>query len=387
MFPDEARRLREIAARDTALRTVDADLRETTARQLDAASTPDDFRLAAMRLMALARNGHSRAIANATVRIVPLRFVWLADGPCLVDGPHAGARLVAVNDVPLADVFGRLRPYLAGTEQRARALAGFMLAWAPAVALATGHRGSPAYCLAAPDGRSFTLAPSETCPAEDLYPVRDPGAAALLVSRATGTPLAEARQGVFLQDGMAGRPACLRIGDLAAAPPPDIAARLGAIADRLRGDRALVIDLRGNPGGSFLGAAGFSRTLPRVAPGCRVAVLVDKFTFSAAIVTAALLKVHARASLVGEEAGDSAAFHAEGGTEVLPQSGLTIRYADGWHDWAAGRADPVLTPPVIADWMVAAGSLMPDLIAAPDGADVAAGRDVALAAAHALVAA
>lgn len=385
MFPEDARRIRQIATRDSALRTVDAAVRETAARDLEAAQTPDEFRLAAMRLMALGENGHTRAIVNATVRTAPLRFVWLENGLCLVDGPATGARLVAVNDVPVADVFGRLRPYLAGTEQRARALAGFMLAWAPAVALATGHRGAPVYRLADTAGRSITLAPSDTCPAETLYPVADRGTAAAFVSRAMGASPAEAQRGIFLHNGEAGRPTYLRIGDLAAAPAPDIAARLAAIADRLRGVRALVIDLRGNPGGSFLGAAAFARDLPRVAPHCRLAVLLDKFTFSAAIVTAALLKVHAGARLVGEEPGDAAAFHAEGGTEVLPQSGLAIRHSDGWHDWGTGRADPVLTPPAIAEWMVAAGSLQPDVAASPSGADVAAGRDPALNAARALV--
>jgi len=387
MFPEDAHRIREIVAQDTALRTVDPGVLAVAARALDAARTPDDFRLAAMRLMALGGNGHTRAIANALARTAPLRFVWLADGPCLVDGPTAGARLVAVNDMPVGDVFGRLRPYLAGTDQRARALAGFMLAWAPAIALATGQRGAPVYHLAGPNGRSVTLVPSETCPAETLYPVPDAGIAAALVSRATGAPSAEAQRGIFLHEGEVGRPTYLRIGDLAAAPASNIAARLATIADRLRGCRALVIDLRGNPGGSFMGAAGFARDLLQVAPSCRVAVLPDKFTFSAAIVLAALLKVHARASLVGEEPGDAAAFHAEGGTVVLPQSGLAVRHSDGWHDWGTGKADPVLTPPDIAGWMVAAGSLMPDLPAAPTGADVAAGRDVALAAARALVAA
>lgn len=106
------------------------------------------------------------------------------------------------------------------------------------------------------------------------------------------------------------------------------------------------------------------------------AVLVDKFTFSAALVTAALLKVYAGGQLVGEEMGDNARFHAEGGQETLSWSGLTIRYSDGWHDWEDGRADPLLTPPEIAREMVAAGSPHPDLPIATTGRDVAAGRDL-----------
>ncbi len=147
----------------------------------------------------------------------------------------------------------------------------------------------------------------------------------------------------------------------------------------------MIVDLRGNPGGDFFGAAAMARRLPAVTGGAPVAALVDKFTFSAALVTAALLKVHAGARLVGEEMGDGARFWAEGGTEDLPVSGLAIRYSDGWHDWQDGRADPLLTPAEIAAEMVAAGSLGPDIEAAAAGADLAAGRDPALAAALALV--
>lgn len=380
MFDEDARRIREIAGRDTAVRGVSADDLDAAAARLAAAGSADGFRLAAMRLMALGGNGHSRAIANAAVRTAPLRFVWLADGPCLVEGPATGARLVAVNGRGPGEVFGRLRPYLAGTDQRARALAGFMLAWAPAVAMATGSGGVPAYRLEMPDGRQAELAPEDAIPAEPLYPVRERGVAERLIAGQGIATLEEARSGTFLRRLAGGMP-YLRIGDLGAAPPEEIAARLAGIAEELQGARALVVDLRGNPGGDFFGAAAFARGLPAVAPEAALAVLVDKFTFSAAIVTAALLKVHAGGRIVGEEMGDGAAFHAEGGTEMLAQSGLAIRHSDGWHDWATGRADPVLTPPEIAREMVPAGSLLPARAAAPTGRDLAAGRDPALAAA------
>lgn len=47
----------------------------------------------------------------------------------------------------------------------------------------------------------------------------------------------------------------------------------------------------------------------------RVGVLVDKFTFSAAIVFVAILKhrLGARLKLIGEEMGDGLTFFAEGG--------------------------------------------------------------------------
>lgn len=383
MLDYEAFRIRQIAAKDTAFQGVAATVLDAAEARLAQADTIDDFRLEAMRTLALGRNGHSRAIANAAVQVAPVRLVWLANGPCLVEGPEAGAQLLAVNGISVAEIFARLRPYLAGTDQRARALAGFMLAWPPAFALVTGVP-TPVYRLVTVGGDLVELATSDTVPAEALYPVAERGVADQLIAHQGIAEVGEARRGTFLRQ-LAGQVSYVRIGDLSAAPPPETVAQLTAIATEIRGARRLVVDLRGNPGGDFFGAATFARDLPKIAPEAALAVLVDKFTFSAALVAAALLKFHAGGRLVGEEMGDAAAFHAEGGTEVLPRSGLSIRYSDGWHDWAEGKADPVLTPPEISREMVPAGLLMPDMVATPTGADLAAGRDMTLAAALAMV--
>jgi len=384
MRAEEAHRIRTIAASDGAFGGIPASILDAAAARLAAAGSVDRFRLEAMRLMALGGNGHSRAIANEAVRVAPLRFVWLADGPWLIEGTQARSRLVAVNGVAPSEIVTALRPWLAGTDQRARVLAGFMLAWKPAVELATGTRGPPRYSLANPDGNILELQPETAVQAETIYPAREPGIADLLISRQGFADREDARCGTFLRR-LAGGVPYVRIGDLGGAPAETIAARLTAIVMDLAGARRLVVDLRGNPGGNFFGAAAFARRLPEVAPGAALAVLVDRFTFSAALVTAALLKVHAGGRLVGEEMGDNARFHAEGGQDVLPWSGLTIRYSDGWHDWEGGRADPLLTPPGIAREMVAAGSLRPELPIATTGRDVAAGRDPVLAAALVLI--
>ncbi|MFK4768989.1 hypothetical protein [Rhizobium sp. ZW T2_16] len=258
-----------------------------------------------------------------------------------------------------------------------------MLAWPPAVALATDVPTAPVYSFATVGGDRVDFGAIDTVPAESLYPMRERGVADQLIARGIGEAGTEGR-GTFLRQ-LAGQVSYVRIGDLGVAPPAATVAQLSAIATQIRGTRRLVVDLRGNPGGDFFGAATFARDLPEVAPGAALAVLIDKFTFSAALVAAALLKFRAGGRLVGEEMGDAAAFHAEGGTELFPQSGLLIRYSDGWHDWAEGKPDPVLTPPEIAREMVPAGSLMPDVVAAPTCADLAGGRDTTLAAALMMV--
>jgi hypothetical protein len=260
-----------------------------------------------------------------------------------------------------------------------------MFAWPPAVALATGCTGAPRYVVETPDGSRVDLHFHETVPAEPLYPVREPGAAHELIAAGGLADADEARTGVFLRV-LRGTSHYVRIGDLAAKAASAIAALLDAILVQLAGARHVIVDLRGNPGGNFTGASGFSRKLRVAAPMAKVAVLVDKFTFSAAILTAALLKVHADARIIGEEMGDGERFYAEGGLEELPQSGLAVRYSDGWHDWAEGRADPDLTPPPIAAEMVGAGSLLPDIQVTLQGCDLIGGRDAALECALAEVA-
>ena len=377
MHETDASRLLRIAAADPSFRPVSSEILQDAEARLCAATSADAFRLEAMRLMALGGNGHSRAIANRVARVIPIRFLWLADGPCVADGPQAGARLVAINGVGIDTVFRRLRPLLAGTEQRARVLAGFMVAWPPAIAMATGWEGPPRFWLRTASGKTLDLEGSETIAAETLYPVRETGPAGQMIAAGGLADVAQARSGVFHRL-LKNRGLYVRIGDLAPNASQDISHRLDEVLAGLRGAPHVIVDLRGNPGGSFFGALRFARELPRAAPHAAVAILVDRFTFSAALVTAALLKAHARGRIVGEEMGDAASFFAEGGTETLPLSGLDIRHSDGWHDWAEGRADPLLTPPVIAAEMIAAGSLLPEVGVGPTSRDLAEGRDPAL---------
>ncbi len=377
MFINDALRIGEIVRRDPSFRSVDTGLLSAAEENLLEAATPGAFCLDAMRLMALPGNGHTRAIANRTARVAPIRFVWLADGPTVSEGPYLGHRLMAVNGVDAAEVFSLMRPLLSGTVQRARALAGFMFAWPTAIALATGRQGPPTYRLQDEAGTVTELQLDETVRAEDLYPMRETGPTDQLFARRGFAIGAELETGVFHRKLGAGL-SYVRIGDLASSSAESHARRLNAISEDLHGDRHIIMDLRGNPGGSFFGALGFAKSLPVVAAKATVAVLIDKFTFSAGIVTAALLKVHAGARLVGEEMGDSEQFYAEGTTEELSHSGLDIRYSDGWHDWFHGRADPALTPASIADELVAAGSLLPDISMGLSAADLQLGRDPAL---------
>ena len=82
-------------------------------------------------------------------------------------------------------------------------------------------------------------------------------------------------------------------------------------------------------------------------------MLVDKFTFSAAIVFVAILRYQLgrKLKIVGEKMGDGLRFFAEGGLIELPASGAVVRYSSALHDWETGSADQT-TPPDIARQLV-----------------------------------
>jgi hypothetical protein len=148
-----------------------------------------------------------------------------------------------------------------------------------------------------------------------------------------------------------------------------------------------VVDLRLNQGGNFFNTILFSQALPRILPpDGKIFVLVGRATFSAALVTAAMLKANGgeRAALIGETMGDADRFWSEGGNKTLPHSQIEIRYSDGFHDWAEGSTDlDTCYWPAVA-FGVRNISLAPEVYIEPTFADYAAGHDPVLAVALAM---
>lgn len=69
-----------------------------------------------MRLLALLgeRDGHSGIYTLHThpqpLHLYPLRTYWFSDGLFVVGGDEPGAKLVAIDGVPIADIVARVRP-------------------------------------------------------------------------------------------------------------------------------------------------------------------------------------------------------------------------------------------------------------------------------------
>ena len=312
----------------------------------------DAILLAAMKIVALAGNGHSRVIPNAAIAVVPRRIVIRDGHPSLVEDGRTH-RILAVDGIATEQLLPAWDVLLAGNAARRRVLSGIMMAWPAALEMAGAGQGKEVcYRLAA--GAEYAVSTKDCVPALPLYPVAETGA------------LDPQRDDYGLPDGsvMAWRDGLWwwRIGDLKALEEGQIAR--GVAQMERRANANIVIDLRGNPGGSFLKAIPLIDWLRTQWRGSRCSVLVNAYTFSAAIVTAVLVAHHLgqRARLFGSDMGDDLSFFAEGDTADLLDSGAHLRHSTAWHDWEHGQAAQN-TPDDIAEHLVAAGRLQVEEVA------------------------
>jgi hypothetical protein len=101
--------------------------------------------------------------------------------------------------------------------------------------------------------------------------------------------------------------------------------------------RSIVLDLRFDQGGNFTKTASLMKNMTQLADSIEhVYVLTSAWTFSAGDVDVALLKQHGakKVTLIGEPVGDRIRLWAEGGSLILPHSGLAIGFATGLHDYS-----------------------------------------------------
>lgn len=139
--------------------------------------------------------------------------------------------------------------------------------------------------------------------------------------------------------------------------------------------RALVVDLRFNTGGNLDLGRPLMEQLQAHAGGLKVYVIEGGATFSAGLYHVAQWKHWGKVRLVGEEPGDKLDFWSEGGNLNLPNSGLTLHFANAEHCYSQARANDssCLTHMPVE-------SVDPDVAAPLTFADYAAGIDPALAA-------
>lgn len=353
---------RTVLPTDPSFRAIgreEIDLLVNEARQIALANAKDEFLLSLMRLLALPGNGHTRLIPNDAISVLPLRFATIGTAVRMLDAPSEcaeaiGGELISINGVPVSEIETAAAQFLAGTRQRKRVIGPILFAWPPALARlgVVFSSGTIEYQIRDETGRISALVvdTASKVPGSALYPRNEHGRADASWAPETFLEIRDFGRGRFL----------LVLPSFFDPGETELPKAISKAAGRVRScpHKPVVIDVRGNTGGSFL------QTLPLIdailggAEDRQVGVLVDKFTFSAAIVFVAILKhrLGARLELIGEEMGDSLTFFAEGGTIELSSSGAAVRYSSALHDWAEGRIDET-TPSEIAQQIVAIGTL------------------------------
>ena len=146
--------------------------------------------------------------------------------------------------------------------------------------------------------------------------------------------------------------------------------------------KSVIVDLRFNSGGNFFSTILFAQALPKLLPpGGHIYVLVNGSTFSAAIITAAMLKEAggSKVVLLGTPMGDDDGFWAEGLPVPLPHSRLELRPGRLFEDWGHGCHDMKRCYWANVAWGPKAPiSLQPDEEISPTFAEYAAGWDPVL---------
>lgn len=375
MMQDLDRIVRTVLPADPSFRGIERaviDRRINEARQHALADAKDEFLLSLMRLLALPENGHTRLIPNAAISVLPLRFVTIGTAVRLLDAAPGfaggiGGELTSINGVPVGEIEAAAKGFLAGTGQRKRVIGPILFAWPGALQRLGVLSGGDTieYRMRDATGRisELVLDTANRVPGSAFYPRNEHGKAA-----ASWSPES------LLQIRDFGEPGLLLVLPSFLDPGgTSLSGAVSAAADlaRSRPDTPLLVDVRGNTGGNFLPTMPLIDAIAAGAEDRRVGLLVDKFTFSAAIVFVAILKhrLGARLRLIGEEMGDGLTFFAEGGTIGLSSSGAVVRYSSAFHDWAEGRIDET-TPSEIAEEIVPVGTLELDRtwIAHPDDA-------------------
>jgi hypothetical protein len=369
--------------------------------------TPAGFSLEVARAVAVAGNGHSEAHLGPHLHGLPIGFAWFADGLHVIRAQPRfvellGARVETVGSLSLDTARDRVAAFIPGTKARVHQHSAIYLR----ILEVLQHIGaspdveSAVLGLRMPDGRLRRVRLGRET-AGDPSPVPDWMA---VVPAPRGLPgrwthvLDRVAQLPAVYDGVArlerrwlqhDRVIYIRSNHIFGTPANRyelFAELMGLLQVEVapRRPKYAVVDLRLNQGGDFLNTVNFAHALPRLIPeDGRIFVLVGPDTFSAALVTAAMLKGQGgqRVVLVGETMGDNAVSWAEGVPLELPHSKLSVGTATKKHDWGSRCTDISVCYWASTAFGSDGVSLEPQIRIETRFADYAEGRDPVLDAA------
>jgi hypothetical protein len=345
--------------------------------------TDVELYVALARQIARVGDAHTQVKPNLSLRAVPVQFMKFADGiyPVAWASKYPrmeGARLVAIGDTPINDVYEVLSTLVSHDNQAqlAQAVPGLLSNYD--ILVATGIVADEAtipYWLETRSGtRELVNMGVEPLLGVDFQQAYDP--------QGDAVPLYLSKQDWFWQEYLEEErvlyiaynvcwdretekrfdPNSARLAGL-----PDFATFAESVFAVLEAKpvKAVVIDLRLNGGGNSALGTQFINALARhrkVKGGVQVYGIVGRRTFSSAIINAMDLKKVLRSSLYGEATAGKPNHYGEVRTLELPHSKWLVQYSTKYFRLLAEETD----------------SLYPDVIAEATFADFVAGRDPVL---------
>ena len=364
-------------------------------KQSAASMTDAELIVELSRVVAMSRNAHTRLyfVRNRTeVSRLPVRVWWFGDELRIVraaaeERDLLGCRVTRVGLRSTADAFNLVRDIKAGNASWQRYMSSYYLTSPDVLAAArvtATPRQVPLGLMCNGRARSVTLATSpvvrSAAPVEawwDLSPTHSPGdsrlsLSALLADRAPRY-LRNTDQNYWFEHVPENDVLYLQYNRAESVSSRPMASFIKELAEAVttRPLRAFVVDLRFNTGGDLNVATPLVTTLAPLLRGVPVFVLTGRATFSAAITHAAQWKQLAGATLVGEHVGDGLDFWSEGGNLVLPNSGLTVHYTNGFHKYS--QREYTSLKPYYFELHVS--SLEPDIPVETSWTDYSRGRD------------
>lgn len=364
--------------------------------------TPVEFSLEVSRAVAVSGNGHTSAELGPYFHGLPFKATWFSDGLYIVRTHPSystllGARIDRFGPLSAEESLKRVATFISGTQSHIRVCSSEYLRLFEVLHRigASSSVDKIKLGLTLRDGKhhSVTLRqgpsrdPEELPAFQQMIRLEGDGNSAgrwpHVLDSIENVPPAYQRRTNLMSEWLEGENGVFYIKtDLIGAPAPSGAH--DPLEDMLnRPPRCVVIDLRFNSGGDFSKSIVISLALPRVLPNAKIFVLVGPGTFSAALVTAAMLKGRggSQVVLVGETMGDRPQFWAEGFQTPLPNSRILVRYASGYQDWGNGCDDVsrcIWLNVALAEKPV---SLEPEIRVSTTFSDYVAGRDSVLEAA------
>lgn len=349
------------------------------------------------RAVALSGNAHTRLylVRNRTeVRRLPIRVWWFKDRLHIVRATQEqanllGCRILKVGSEDVVTATARVRDIKAGNESWQRYMSAYYLT-SPDILFGTGLIPNSDQVVltikCSTESRTVRLAPlplrKATTPVEvwwDLVPEsRDENAAFVPALRSDIAPLylRNTRKNYWLEYLPDYRAIYVQYnrsqqlqGGLTMPQFTDSVVR----ELEQRKPSALIFDLRVNTGGDLTVGTPLMKQVAEKAVGTPVFVITGRATFSAGITHVVQLKQWARATIVGEPVGDELDTWSEGGNIILPNSKLTVHYANGFHGYSK-RAYP--DREILNDYDV--DSVAPDIAVEPSWSEYIAGRDPVL---------